>query len=309
MRWTITIVILLVFQWYSFQGLKTVTSNKWIWLLYFLIVVFVIGNLLVYTLYLERSPITEPRLMYAIGFFIALFVFQMIISLVLLTEDIFRVPQSIYNYLTKIPGEMRFMPSRRSFISKIALGLAAIPLTSLLYGMYRGKYNFKVLNYELEYDDLPAAFDGFTITQISDIHSGSFDNVEKVNYGIDLINEQKSDIVIFTGDLVNNTAKEVLPWIPHFGKILAPHGVYSVLGNHDYGDYMQWDSPEEKVKNIQALYQAQKDMGWDLLLNESRFIEKDGQRLALVGVENWGNGFKQLGDLDKALENVAETDF
>ena len=135
MRWTITILILLAFQWYSFQGLKTVTANKWIWFVYILVIFLVIGNLLVHTLYLERSPTTEPRLMYAIGFFLAIFVFQTIISLVLLTEDIFRVPQAIYNYLTKIPGEMKFIPTRRSFVSKIALGLAAIPLTSLLYGM------------------------------------------------------------------------------------------------------------------------------------------------------------------------------
>ena len=309
MRWTITILILLAFQWYSFQGLKTVTANKWIWFVYILVIFLVIGNLLVHTLYLERSPTTEPRLMYAIGFFLAIFVFQTIISLVLLTEDIFRVPQAIYNYLTKIPGEMKFIPSRRSFVSKIALGVAAIPLTSLLYGMYKGKYNFKVLKYELEYDDLPEAFDGFTITQISDIHSGSFDNVEKVNYGIDLVNKQQSDVILFTGDLVNNTSKEVLPWIPDFKKFNAPNGVYSVLGNHDYGDYMRWDSPDEKLKNIKALYKAHKDMGWDLLLNESRFIEKDGQRLAIVGVENWGTGFKKVGDLEKALENVDEFDF
>jgi predicted MPP superfamily phosphohydrolase len=247
--------------------------------------------------------------MYAIGFFISLFVFQAVITLVLVTEDIFRIPQGVYSYLTKLPGQVQFVPSRRSIISKIALGLAAIPLTSLLYGMYKGKYNFKVLAYELEYDDLPDAFDGFTITQISDIHSGSFDNVKMVNYGIDLINKQQSDVILFTGDLVNNKTSEVLPWIPYFGKINAPYGVYSVLGNHDYGDYTRWETPEEKTQNIEALYRAQKEMGWDLLLNESRIIEKEGQRLAIVGVENWGSGFKQAGDLDKALENVAAEDF
>jgi predicted MPP superfamily phosphohydrolase len=309
MRWIITIGLLLIFQWYSFQGIKTVTTNKWIWIIYIVLVVLIIGNLLLHTLYLERTPTTEPRLMYAIGFFISLFVFQAVITLVLVTEDIFRLPQAVYSYLTKLPGQVQFVPSRRSFISKIALGLAAIPLTSLLYGMYKGKYNFKVLAYELEYDDLPDAFDGFTITQISDIHSGSFDNVKMVNYGIDLINKQQSDVILFTGDLVNNKTSEVLPWIPHFGKINAPYGVYSVLGNHDYGDYTRWETPEEKTQNIEALYQAQKDMGWDLLLNESRIIEKEGQRLAIVGVENWGNGFKQTGDLDKALENVAAEDF
>ena len=199
--------------------------------------------------------------MYAIGFFIALFVFQAVLSIALLAEDIIRIPFTIYNYFTKIPGQLRYLPSRRIFISQIALGVAAIPLVSLLYGMYKGKYNFKVLKYTLEYDDLPEAFDGFTLTQISDIHSGSFDNVEQVNYGIDLISQQQSDVVLFTGDLVNNKTEEVLPWIPHFGKIKAPYGVYSILGNHDYGDYTRWDSPEEKTQNIKDLYQAHKDMG------------------------------------------------
>ena len=309
MRWIITIGLLLIFQWYSFQGVKTVTTNKWIWMLYIILVVLIIGNLLFHTLYLERTPTTEPRLMYAIGFFISLFVFQAVITLVLVTEDIFRIPQAVYSYLTKFPGQVQFVPSRRSFISKIALGLAAIPLTSLLYGMYKGKYNFKVLAYELEYDDLPDAFDGFKITQISDIHSGSFDNVKMVNYGIDLINKQQSDVILFTGDLVNNKTSEVLPWIPHFGKINAPYGVYSVLGNHDYGDYTRWETPEEKLQNIKDLYQAQKDMGWDLLLNESRIIEKEGQRLAIVGVENWGEGFKKKGDLNLATEKITKKDF
>ena len=309
MRWIITIGLLLVFQWYSFQAVKTVTTHKWVWMVYFLMVVLIVGNLLLHTLYLERTPTNEPRLMYAIGFFISLFVFQAVLTLVLIGEDVLRIPQAIYSYFTKLPGQIQFMPSRRSFVSKIALGLAAIPLTSLLYGMYKGKYRYRVLAYELEYDDLPPAFDGFKITQISDIHSGSFDNVNKVNYGIDLINKQQSDVVFFTGDLVNNKTSEVLPWIPHFQKIKAPHGVYSILGNHDYGDYTRWDTPEEKKANIEALYEAHKALGWELLLNESRLIEKEGQRLAVVGVENWGSGFKQAGDLDKALENVAAEDF
>jgi len=212
-------------------------------------------------------------------------------------------------FFTKMPGQTQFLPERRKIISQIAVGLAAIPFASLLYGMYRGKYNYKVLNYVLEYDDLPEAFDGFKIAQISDIHSGSFDNPEKVQYGVDLINQQQADVVFFTGDLVNNRAEEVFPWIETFKKINSKFGVYSILGNHDYGDYTRWESEAEKKKNMEALFDAQKQMGWDLLLNESRFIEKDGQRLALVGVENWGSGFKQAGDLEKALENVAPQDF
>jgi len=309
MRWIITLLFLAVFQWYSYQAIKTITSNRWMLLLYFIIVLMIIGNLVFHTLVIERSTTMEPRLMYAIGFFVTLFAFQALVTLLLLGEDILRIPQGIYVFFTKMPGQTQFLPERRKIISQIAVGLAAIPFASLLYGMYRGKYNYKVLNYVLEYDDLPEAFDGFKIAQISDIHSGSFDNPEKVQYGVDLINQQQADVVFFTGDLVNNRAEEFFPWIETFKKINSKFGVYSILGNHDYGDYTRWESEAEKKKNMEALFDAQKQMGWDLLLNESRFIEKDGQRLALVGVENWGSGFKQAGDLEKALENVAPQDF
>ena len=309
MRWIISILFFLIFQWYSYQAIKTFTSNRWILFAYFLFVIMVVGNLIFYTLILDRSTANEPKLMYAIGFFLSLFVFQILVTIFLMGEDIFRIPQGIYAYFSKIPDQNQFLPQRRKLISQIAVGLAAIPFTSLLYGMFRGKYNFKVLTYELEYDDLPEAFEGFKITQISDIHSGSFDNAKKVQYGVDLVNAQGSDVVFFTGDLVNNKAEEILPWIETFKKINAKHGVYSVLGNHDYGDYVRWGSPEAKKKNMQDLEKAQKQMGWDLLLNQSRFIEKDGQRIAVIGVENWGSGFKQVGDLNKALADVSEKDF
>ena len=310
MRWIVPILILIVLQWYSFQALKTLTSQKWIWVCYFAAVVLIIGNLVVHTLVLERSVVMEPRLMYAIGFFISLFVFQMIITLILLSEDVFRIPQTIYAYFSKFPGQTEFAPARRAFVSKLAIGIASIPLVSLLYGMYQGKYNYKVLKYTLTFDDLPEAFDGFTLTQISDLHSGSFDNVEKVNYGIDLVNQQNSDVIFFTGDLVNNKTAEVLPWMEHFSKLSAPYGVYSVLGNHDYGDYTQWNTNDEKSNNFRTLCDVQKEMGWDLLLNESRFIEKSGERIALVGVENWGmGGFKRAGDLNKSLAQVSDSDF
>ena len=310
MRWITSILFFLIFQWYSYQAIKTFTSNRWLLFAYFLFVIMVVGNLLFYTVVLERSTSNEPRLMYAIGFFISLFVFQILVTIFLLGEDIFRIPQGIYAYFSKMPDQVQFLPQRRKLISQIAIGLAAIPFASLLYGMFRGKYNFKVLSYKLEYDDLPEAFEGFKIAQISDIHSGSFDNPKKLQYGVDLVNGQDADVVFFTGDLVNNRAEEILPWIQTFRKINAKHGVYSILGNHDYGDYSPWESPEAKKKNMEDLKKAQKKMGWDLLLNESRFIEKQGQRIAILGVENWGSGgFKKAGDLNKALSNVAAEDF
>ena len=309
MRWLITLLLLVFFQWYSYQALKTAISNRWILYGYVFFTVIIVGNLLFYTLILERNTTNEPRLMYAIGFFLSLLIFQLLVSVILLAEDVFRIPQALYGFLKRVPEQTQFIPSRRKIVSQIALGLASIPFASLLYGMYRGKYNYKVLSYKLEFEDLPDAFDGFKITQISDIHSGSFDNQTKVQYGVDLVNQQKSDLVLFTGDLVNNRADEIKPWIKIFNKIKAEFGVFSILGNHDYGDYMRWESPAAKRKNMEDLYDAHNEMGWDLLLNESRFIEKDGERLAIIGVENWGSGFKKAGDLNKALNKVSENDF
>ena len=309
MRWLITLLLLVFFQWYSYQALKTAISNRWILYGYVFFTVIIVGNLLFYTLILERNTTNEPRLMYAIGFFLSLLIFQLLVSAILLAEDVFRIPQALYSFLKRVPEQTQFIPSRRKIISQIALGLASIPFASLLYGMYRGKYNYKVLSYNLEFEDLPDAFDGFKITQISDIHSGSFDNQTKVQYGVDLVNQQKSDLVLFTGDLVNNRADEIKPWIKIFNKIKAEFGVFSILGNHDYGDYMRWESPAAKRKNMEDLYDAHNEMGWDLLLNESRYIEKDGERLAIIGVENWGSGFKKAGDLNKALNKVSEKDF
>jgi len=188
--------------------------------------------------------------------------------------------------------------------------MAALPFGALLYGMVKGRYNYKVLRYTMEYDDLPEAFDGYQITQISDIHSGSFDNKEKLEYAIDLINEQKSDVLLFTGDLVNNKAEEMYPWKSVFSKLEAKDGMFSILGNHDYGDYIEWDSAQAKKANLEELKSLQKDIGFDLLLNESRYLKKGNDRIALVGVENWGKGgFKKAGDLKKAASAIDKNDF
>lgn len=241
--------------------------------------------------------------------FLAIFVPKLLVIIFMFGEDIARVSVGLFS---KFGGsdDAFYLPSRRKFISTLALGVAALPFASLLYGMYRGKYNYKVLKYALEFEDLPEAFDGYTITQISDVHSGSFDNENKVAYGIDLINEQQSDIILFTGDLVNNKAEEMLPWKKHFAKLSAKDGVYSVLGNHDYGDYVEWSSPRAKAENLETLKAFQKEMGWNLLLNENVSLTKNGETIKLIGVENWGaGGFKKAGDLEKACAGVSKTDF
>ena len=157
---------------------------------------------------------------------------------------------------------------------------------------------------------MPEAFDGFTITHISDVHSGSFDNAEKINYAIDLINEQKSDILLFTGDIVNAKADEMHPWIDTFNRLEKPaFGKFSILGNHDYGAYLDWDSEEEKAENFIAIKDLHRQIDFKLLLNEHVKIKKGNQEIALIGVENWGKMFGEFGDINKASNGIANDDF
>lgn len=310
LRWIIFLLIFVVIDIYAFQAFRSITKSIWLTVPYWLITILVSGNFIYQFYGLNRSDFGNAQA-YAFGFFLSLLVPKVLILGVMITEDVFRLPQAVFRYFTEgSNANVQYMPSRRSFISKIVLGIAAIPFGAILYGMYKGKYNFKVLKYTLTFDDLPKAFDGYKLTQISDVHSGSFDDIEKVNYAIDLINEQESDVILFTGDMVNNKAEEMKPYINIFSKLKAKDGLYSVLGNHDYGDYVSWDSKEAKHENLEALKSIQKEIGFDLLLNESRFIEKDGEKIALVGVENWGKGgFKKAGDLKKAAKNVSAEDF
>jgi hypothetical protein len=216
-------------------------------------------------------------------------------------EDLYRWFSFVFkNDIKAIFKSTKHLPGRRKFVSQLAMGIAAIPFASFLYGMTKGKYNYKVLKYELAFDDLPAAFDGFTITQISDIHSGSFTDKEKVQYAVDLIHKQQSDMLLFTGDIVNNKAEEMDAYLEMFSELKAPFGKFSILGNHDYGDYTDWKSDDDKVANFEAIKDIHPKIGFDLLLNESRTIEKNGDKIALIGVENWGKGWKQAGDLELA---------
>lgn len=309
LRWLFFLSLYGLLQWYAFQAIKTLGWSRPFVIGYAVIILIVFSNFLYFSIGYDRSTGWTQAISLSLGLFLSLMVFQMILVLFLAFEDLIRLPQAIYRFFIE-RGESNYFPSRRKFISQIALGIAAIPFASLLIGMFKGKYNYKVLHYALEFEDLPSAFNGYTITQISDIHSGSFDNQEKVIYGIDLINQQQSDVILFTGDIVNNKAEELLPWKAIFGKLKAIDGVFSVLGNHDYGDYVAWENETEKEENFQQLLTTQAEMGFTLLLNEARFIEKNGQRLALVGVENWGKGgFKKKGDLNKAVKNVKAEDF
>jgi len=309
MRWILFIIFYILIDIYAFQAVRTLARNSWIHGVYVLPSILILAALIYQISNMGAGKVMNINTMYVFGIFLTFFVPKLIIVVFMFGEDMGRFFTGIF---MKVAGsdEAQFMASRRKFVSTIALGIAAIPFASLLYGMIQGKYNYKVLKYVLEFEDLPGEFEGFTLTQISDIHSGSFDNRNKVEYAINLINEQKSDVILFTGDLVNNIADEMNDWKQLFSTLKAPHGVFSVLGNHDYGDYVKWESDSEKAGNLQNLKKLQKDMGWNLLLNENRYLKKNGQKIALIGVENWGeNGFKQAGDLDKACQGISEDDF
>ncbi len=302
----ITIIIFLEF--YAFQAIKTVTKNKIIKILWLVISL----GVYVYFFYViftsSRSQGQTKEFQLAAGMLLTSMIPKIFILVLLFGEDVVRWIQKLVSWISS--GSTKPIAGRRKFVSQLALGIAAIPFASFLYGIIKGRYNYKVLKYQLSFEDLPAAFDGFTITQISDIHSGSFTNREKIQYGVDMINQQNSDLILFTGDIVNNKADEMDNWMDVFAKLQAPYGKYSVLGNHDYGDYTSWKTEEDKKNNFQQVKEIHPKIGFELLCNESRYIEKDGQKIALVGVENWGKGgFQKKGDLQLASSNVQKEDF
>ena len=310
-RWVIPIIVLTIviiaIEIYTFHAFKTISKSKLMRFTFLLLSIAVYVYFFLTVLTYNRSDGQTPQFQMAMGLLLTFSIPKLVIILALFGEDIYRW---IFKAISAISnGETKPLPSRRKFISQLAIGLAAIPFASFIYGIIQGKYNYKVLKYRLTFKDLPEAFDGFTITQISDIHSGSFTNKKKIQYGVDLINQQKSDVILFTGDIVNNKADEMNDWLDVFDKLEAKDGKFSILGNHDYGDYMEWKNPEEKVKNFQEVKEVHQKIGFDLLLDEHRYLEKKGQKIALLGVENWGKGFNQSGDLKKASKEVRKEDF
>lgn len=309
MKWIVFILVLGGIDLYAFQAVKILVKNLFLRKLYWVVNIGV-SVFFSYSAFAYDSTNVQSSLYftYAIGLLIISVVPKIFISVGMFLEDVTRLFLGMISYfLRKKPTN--FMPDRRAFVSKIALGLASIPFASILYGMTKGKYNYQIVKHHLFFDDLPAAFDGFTITHISDVHSGSFDNPEKIAHGMALINEQKSDMICFTGDLVNNVAEEMDRWIADFKSLKAPFGKFSVLGNHDYGEYVKWKTKEEKEVNFEAVKGVHPKIGFKLLLNEHVSIEKEGQQIELIGVENWGVRFKKAGDLSKASQKVAKDAF
>lgn len=208
----------------------------------------------------------------------------------------------------KTPLETSKRISRSDFLAKSGIVVAAIPFAGLSWGIVGGAYDYRIRKQKLYLPNLPAAFHGMTIAQISDIHSGSFYNKKAVIGGVEKIMAQKPDVVFFTGDLVNNLASELSDYKDIFAKIKAPLGVYSILGNHDYGEYHFGREPSAaKARNLELIKNAEREMGWDLLLNENRRLRVDNEEIGILGVENWGKGrFPRYGDIEKTLQNTED---
>ncbi|TPG39239.1 metallophosphoesterase [Flavobacterium pectinovorum] len=309
-RFVLLCALFLFIEFYSYQAFRTVIKLRWVLVSYQIISLLLLIFIIYSFTQFDRSIGQTKQTMFTMGLMLLVYVPKIVLTLIMFGEDIFRIGASLLNYFMYNATRKEMMPDRRKFVSQIALGLAAVPFLSLIYGIFEGKYNFKVIKQTVFFPDLPDAFDGFRITQISDVHSGSFDNPEKINYAIDLINEQEADMILFTGDIVNTHAKEMHPWLETFKRIKDyKYGKFSVLGNHDYGEYVTWPSEKEKDENFKEIKSLYGQIGFDLLLNEHTYIQKGDDKIALIGVENWGQNFKKAGDLNKASQNVHQDDF
>jgi len=308
-------VILILIDLYIFQAVKTTLhSFTSVWKKSLMILFWSITALSVLGIVLVNLPVSslfswDFKRVIIVGIIIIYFskVFGV---LTLVIDDIFHA--GLWVFRKFFPSENPASPSasgitRSEFMSKASLIAVAVPLSTFSVGIISGAHNYRLRRKTIYLPNLPSAFDGIQIGQLSDIHSGSFFSRPGVKKGIDLLIDQKPDVVFFTGDLVNDTAGEVAKYKDLFSKVKAPLGVFSTLGNHDYGDYQNWPDLQAKKNNLADLIRVHKEMGWDILLNENRTLKVDGEEIAIIGVENWGAGrFSKYGDLEKAYQGAQD---
>ena len=309
--WWIIALIIFLLDLYVFQALKTVSQQgsdrgrQAIYVTYWLVSFFTIATMLSfpYLQFLQTSKIFRN---YVFAILIGLFLAKLIGSLFFVADDIRRGALVLMNKIFPLSGAQYMGPEgqgipRSTFLSWLGLGLGGTLFGTLLFG-FGNKYNYQVKKIKLSFKNLPGAFKGMRMVHISDIHSGSFQDIRAVNKGIDLILKQQPDLIVFTGDLVNDRATEMEPYQNSFGRLTAPLGVFSTLGNHDYGDYVQWPTAQAKIDNLEALKKVHANMGWRLLMNEHVVLEKNGEKIALLGIENWGAKarFPKYGKMDLA---------
>lgn len=293
---SITLFIIFLLNWYVLTGLLTLSSSSYVTPVFWGIIAVVTGAVLLSFSRMAKHGM-DLFLKVAVHIALVLVVSELIMAVLLFLGDAYHL----------IAGT-----SRNIFWVEACLMLMLFTIFLFVYGMVFGKYNYKVIRHTLYFNDLPESFDGFKLVQISDVHAGSLNNPKAVQRGINLINAQQADLFVFTGDLVNNKAEEIDPWLGFFSQIKAPYGQFSILGNHDYGDYIKWGNlggGDAKAKNLLQLKAYHKELGFKLLLDEHVHLAKHDQRIVLAGVENWGIGFGERGDLKKALAGTTAQEF
>ena len=299
-------------EYYGWQAVKTAIGGantpavKWV---YWGISAVFLALFVSYRPFLYKY-VPKHMFTYIALFFVIILLAKLVVFLFLFPEDITRFIRYGISKLFSAPAPVVGGISRSQFLSRLAIVTAAIPAGALVYGVIANAYNYQWRKITIKFPNLPDAFNGFRIIQLSDIHSGSFNRTEPLIEAVEKINRLNADIILFTGDLVNNQTDEMEPYMHIFDKLQAKHGVISTTGNHDYGDYVHWDTPEEKVANFKKFIQTHAKLGWDLLMNEHRIIERDGQKIAIIGIENWGKGhFSKYGKLDVAYKGTGDIPF
>ncbi|PWJ44367.1 metallophosphoesterase [Sediminitomix flava] len=314
---SVVFVILFLLDLYSFKGVKLLAEDiskkstqglllKGYWVFNVFIYLLFVAEVFLFEKY--RVPGYTPYFFIANALIMMSIFSKLIFVLFHGANDLVYWTKMIGEYLfsaPKVDEETATKISRGKFLTYVGAGLAAVPAGAFLYGMLKGRYDFRVIKKTLSFDNLPKAFDGLKVVQISDIHIGSFPKGHpSVQRAVEQINELEPDVILFTGDLVNNLAIETDGWVDVMKQMKAKYGKYSILGNHDYGMYVPWENKNDQIANFDAVKQANRDMGFDLLLDENRVLEKDGERIGILGVENWGEGFLKKGDLNKALSGT-----
>lgn len=299
----IVTTIFLLLEIYVYQAFKNIINTPLSRIIYWGITISVYAYIFYEILNFHRNDRDHNRMQIIVTLFLTFLIPKLLVVIFLLIDDIFRLV--IFGYEQFSNSSVHY-PERRKFLSYIGLGLGAILTALFLDGVIFGKYRHYVRKVKIKIPYLPESFKGYKIVQISDVHSGSFFHPEKLEKAIQLINNQQADLVLFTGDMVNNFAGEFEPFVPLFSTIRAKDAKLSILGNHDYGMYANL-SETQKKQNVLDLIELEKKAGFTMLRNENVAITKNGESLYIIGVENWGElPFPQYGDLDKAVLGIPQ---
>lgn len=318
-RLIIIIAILFAIDLYAFQSVRYVCKGmsashiRNVYMIYWCVSAFCFGIILMGNI-IDWHTWNKAFRTYTFAMVFIIFFSKLFLDSFLVIDDVIRIIRwiglkisALFVNPDPVKATVKTVISRSDFIVRLGLIVGAIPFFSMIYGMLNGAYNYRTRKVKLTFPNLPPSFNGFRIVQISDIHTGSFTRMEPVKEAIKIVNDLSPDVVFFTGDLVNDKHEEALPFVDMLKEIKARHGVFSIFGNHDYGDYYRWENKVAKAENLEKLKGVHKTLGWDLLLDEHRHIEQNGERITVIGVQNWSSrmGFQRYGSIAKATENIS----